>query len=438
MQLPALFRRAASPVAPAPPAPTERAAEVMGGEERSLVFDRVLNAMADAENRQHGVLGLPAVEGGTALLSGVLASLRYQVCRPGPAGIMEPVPGHPVSRLLDRPSEFMTAFETIERCVADLIADGNAYLHILRDGRGAPRELVYHAPHSVNPERTAYAKIPVYRFADPDLGTDFLVSDLDCLHLRYRVGTGDRLRGVSPLKIGRHTLELAVESTSFARALMVNRGIPGAVITTAKPLQAKAKDHLRAQIARFFGGSGAGRVMVLEDGTAFTQLNALPRDAQLVELQEALVSAVARLLNIPDVLLSKGGGTNYAALKETIASWSRLGLRPWLSRLEGSFSDKLLSSDALAAGYRVKADTSELLRLDDGDRARVLVSLVGGGIVTPNEARQREGLPEIEGGSALVRTPGATVAAADTGRPPGSRDVASGDPTPGSTPGGEG
>lgn len=396
--------------------------------------DPVLSAMTAEWYSEQDLLGLPAVEAAISLISGTLASLPALVMEPDADGILQPRPDHPISRLLAAPSRYLTAYEWKERIVADTATDGNGLALITRDGRGVPAELRYVPASWAFPERAPRSGLVFYRISDADSGQSFIMAEEDVLHIRYRLDPRDRLHGISPVRLGSRTLRLATASENFAAAIFRNRGVPGAVVTTAKAVQPKGRENLRAQILAFFSGSNAGRAIVLEEGSTFTLTGHNLKDSQLVETSESLVAAVGRLFGVPPALLGQSGELNYSAMREVISAWTRLGLRQWLVRVESAFEDKLLSEDAKARGVCIRFQTEELTRLDDSDRARFYQSVVGAGVMTPNEARRRERLAPREDGNELRRMPGEQPG----GRPEGSRRTETGDPTPGSAPGGEG
>lgn len=402
-----------------------------GGGGGGYSSDPVLAAMAAEYYSEADLLGLPAVEAAIALISGTLASMPIMVMEPDADGILQTRPAHPVSRLLAAPSRYMNAHEFMERIVADVATGGDGVASITRDGRGVPAELRYLPPGWVFPERSPRSQLVFYRVSDQDTGTSYILPDEDVLHIRWRLDPRDRLHGLSVVRLGARTLRLAAASENFASAMFRNRGVPGAVVTTEKPLNDKAKKNLRSQIAAFFSGTNAGRAMVLEGTQKFELSGHNLRDSQLVETTESLVAATGRLFGVPSALLNQAGEQSFAGIKEIISAWLRLGLRSWITRVEQALTDKLLSEDAKARGAVVRFQTEALTRLDDADRARFYSVMVGAGVMTGNEARRREGLGPRPGGDELRRMPGEPEAG---GRPPGARDTSTGDPTPGPNP----
>lgn len=334
--------------------------------------------------------------------------------------------------MLAYPNPEATWYEICERMVADVALSGNAYAKITRDGRGSPSQIIYLPPANVSAERLAMGRI-VYRVNSPIDNTMRVLSDEDVIHPKFRLNPGDPLRGLALTGIGAGTLELSAAVERHARNLFARGARPGGLLKLEKKLHPDAKMRLRAQIEEFLGGQNSGRVAVLEEGMDFDPLTVNNRDSQLVETSEALVGAVARLFGIPAPLVGQLSNVNYSSLTALVSTWSRTGLRSWLARFEGVLTDKLLSEDSKRDGLVVKFDTSELVRLDERERAEVAAKLTGAGIVTANEARKAQGLPPIAGGDELVRMPGAT-AAGEPGRPQGARDLASGDPTHGPNP----
>lgn len=407
--------------------------ERRGVEQRDRAWsDPVLAALWEGASPEARI-ALPAVESCVALIAGTIASLPIRVVRPREDGTLEAVPGHPASRVLSAPNPELTAFELVERIVADAALSGQGTALIERDGRGAPGALVYLPPGHATAERSPASGHVFWRVTDPRTNEHRVTSDEDVLAIRYRLNPSDPLRGLALPAIGRGALELATATERHARNLFERGARPGGFLKLERKLTPEGKARLRDQIETFFGGQHSGRVAVLEEGMAWQEVGASNRDSQLVEAMEVLTAGIARLFGVPRALIGSGEGQNYSSTAALVAAWTRTGLRSWLSRIEAAATDKLLSEDAKGAGLAVRFDVGELTRLDEKDRAEVYAKGIAAGWLAPNEARARENMPPLPGGDDLIRTPGATIAD-EGGRPEGSRTIESGDPTPGPNP----
>jgi phage portal protein BeeE len=85
-------------------------------------------------------------------------------------------------------------------------------------------------------------------------------------------------------------------------------------------------------------------------------------------------------------------------------------LSGWLERIEAAFRRTLINKDERDQFY-VEFDTSALLQADTLARAQSYMQLITCHVMVPNEARRREGLPDMPGGDAFF-SPNTTAATA--------------------------
>ena len=120
-----------------------------------------------------------------------------------------------------------------------------------------------------------------------------------------------------------------------------------------------------------------------------------PEDAQLIEARNQVVEEICRRFGIAPQLL---------ALPTTTWGTGQVEMRRALHQLTiPAWTEPILSSlnRTLPKGQRAIFDTSEALRGDLESEATALDKLVGGPTWTPNEGRQMQGKPPIDGGDAL-------------------------------------
>ncbi|MFY3768159.1 phage portal protein, partial [Escherichia coli] len=74
-------------------------------------------------------------------------------------------------------------------------------------------------------------------------------------------------------------------------------------------------------------------------------------------------------------------------------------MRPWLANFEQQIKSALLvASPVPGTRYQVEFDSADLLRATPTERYATYERGIKNGIMNPNEAREREGMPPREGG----------------------------------------
>jgi hypothetical protein len=142
-------------------------------------------------------------------------------------------------------------------------------------------------------------------------------------------------------------------------------------------------------------GLNQGKTPILTSGLKVQPWGAIPRDAQLAEVLKLTEEHIAMVFRIPLAVLGVGGkpaGSTEALMQ----FWVSTGLGFALSHIESAI--ELLFGLKGQPDDFVEFDTAALLRSSFKDRIEALARGVLGGIYSPNEARNLEGLPDAEGG----------------------------------------
>jgi hypothetical protein len=117
-------------------------------------------------------------------------------------------------------------------------------------------------------------------------------------------------------------------------------------------------------------------------------------DAQLIEAQRMSVEDICRVFGVPPPLI---GDLSHATLNNSetlIQHFLSMSLGSYLETIERAF-DNLFG---LPNNEYIELDTSALLRTNMESRINALTKAIQGGVMTPDEARAREGLSPLEGG----------------------------------------
>jgi phage portal protein BeeE len=106
------------------------------------------------------------------------------------------------------------------------------------------------------------------------------------------------------------------------------------------------------------------------------------------------VEDVARAFRVPLPLVGSMVGATYNNTEQLIALWMSTGLGFVLEHIESAFEMALDVPKAQA----IQFDTDTLQRVDFKGRIEALTKGISGGLYSPNEAREREGLPRVDFG----------------------------------------
>lgn len=123
------------------------------------------------------------------------------------------------------------------------------------------------------------------------------------------------------------------------------------------------------------------------------------QDLQIPTIMDKGVEAVARVFGIPLPLMYTSTNAVYKSVDDAWHTFYTLTIQPMLEDVELEFNGKLLNQEDRIV--RFKFDSRCLCLDSDKSKAETHNIYVAGGIMTPNEARARMGLPPIEGGDKL-------------------------------------
>jgi len=125
---------------------------------------------------------------------------------------------------------------------------------------------------------------------------------------------------------------------------------------------------------------------------------------QLLETRKFQTEDIARFFGVPSVLINDTSGSTVwgSGISEIIRGWYKLGLRPYLERIECALAVKLLDiseRDTIVPEF----DFDMLLRGAEKERYEGYQVAIRSGVMTPNEARKYEGLsPDKDGGKLFI------------------------------------
>ncbi len=339
-------------------------------------------------------LQLSAVWACVKLIAETVASLPFGIWEKREGGRI-PADRHPLSLLFaGRVNRYQTRVEFWETVLLNLITHGNAYCVIQRVG-GRIIGLLPIMSSQVETKLLADGSV-VHQYVH-DAGVDVLAS-ASVWHIKLM---GNGIVGMSPLAYQRQTLGIAQAAEGAVTKIYRNGAKPSGVLSMDRLLTKEQRAQIRASFESLTTGS-EDRLMVLEQGAKFEKISLSPSDIELLASRKYQVAEICRWYGVPSVMVNDANGTSVwgSGIEQIVAGFYKLTLRPILEKIEASMLVHLFS-DTDRARHEVEFDFEGLLRGDmkaryDGYRIGIV-----GGIVTPNECRRQEGLPDKPGGDQL-------------------------------------
>lgn len=350
---------------------------------------------AGVQVTEEKALGLPAVFRAVNVVAGTIASLPIHAFRDSTTGARTPVASsHPAAKLLATPHPDMTQFELWETVLTHMILWGNAYLWLRRDALGRVVELWPIHPSRMRAGRTSDLK-KVYKLDGGDVELD----DTRILHLP--AFGYDGVCGVSPVRLAREGLGLAIAAEQYGAKLFGSGSLATGILQTDQRLTPDQADALQVRWrAKRSGLNSAHETIVLDAGAKWTQLSIPPGDAQFLESRSFQVSEIARMFGVPPHMLmdtekvtSWGTGIEQQSIGFVVYT-----LRTWIIRIEQRLS-RILSPQPVYAHITVEG----LLRGDSAQRAAFYKQMFDMGAYNTDEIRALEEMGPVPGGDVRYR-----------------------------------
>lgn len=318
---------------------------------------------------------------------------------------------HPAALSVRRPNGRQTGRRFMYGLIADYLIYWNAYAVKFRPP-GSDRTLLWRPPVWMVEVRSPTSFRPgSYRVHLRD-GTFRDFAPADVIHVAG-YDPDDPNQGLSPLETLRQILaeEAANQAANVSRLKQGGLG-PGWISRGLEAPEWKPETRERfeqewAQRAR--GRSEGERVdPVLEEDMEFHESSINPRNAEYIRARIFTRSEAATAFGLPVQLISAierpAGG-----LDEARTQFYADCLPPLVGPLADDFTLQLAIEEYGADDHYFEFDIAEKLRGQIEERFKVLVSAAGGPILTRNEARRRENLPEVDGGDELITPMNVTV-----------------------------
>ena len=341
-------------------------------------------------------LQLSAVFACVRLLAETVAGLPLNFYRVEKNGSKTLAGDYTLYRLLKtKPNRYQTRVEFFETLIYQLAFRGNAYCVIERNKTGqiisllplmtAQVQTILENDGSITHQYTSGKGVAV--FAEESIW-----------HLKL---FGNGIMGMSPLDYARNSLGIALSAEDRVSTMANNGFKPSGVLTIDKILTPEQRKAIRENFKDLADG-GEDTLRVLEAGLTYQQISMNPKDVQLLESRKFQTEDIARFFNVPSVLINDTSASTVwgSGISEIIRGWYKLGLRPYLERIENSITARLIDlkdREIIVPEW----DFDMLMRGDEKARYEGYKVAISSGVMSPNEARKQEGLSPDKDGDRL-------------------------------------
>lgn len=313
--------------------------------------------------------------------------------------------------LVRRPNINDTPSAFIEETVFSLAAHGECFWRLVRSAPGEPVQ---------NVEVLDPAVITVEPILDRD-GLDtgkrrYLIGGREVQpsgikHLKFMRRPG-RPHGLGPIQAAGGELYAALRLREFADQWFDVSGVPTGVLETDLVLGPEESARFAQAWKEFLKAHGG--TAVLSQGLKYNPVHIKPADAQFLEVQQLVITGIARLFGIPaNFLLAEiqGNAMTYQNVEQTAIHYLQTTLSRYMNEIENAFTD------LLPRGQTAHFNAESLLRLDAKTKWSVAKVQAEIGYTSGAEMRRLEGKSPLPKDESPAASPVPTPAAGDSAVP---------------------
>lgn len=347
------------------------------------------------------VLAYHAVYACITLIASDIAKLRIKLVEQDANGIWSETQSPAFSPFLRKPNHFQTRIQFIEWWILSKLIHGNVYALKERDNRGVVR-----AAYLLDPSR-----VKVLIADDGSVFYDLSQDNLANVPENVRVPASeifhDRINclfhpliGTSPIFACGSAANVGLQIQDASTKLFANGGRPSGLLTAPGIIKQPEADEMKARWNAEYGGDNRGKVAVLGGGLKFEQLTMTSVDAQLIEQLKWTAETVCSVFHVPAFKIGVGTMPTYSNGEILDQRYYSDCLQSHIEHFELVMDEGLGISEKIEGKQLgVEMDLDGLLRMDTATQIETLGKGVGGGFMSPDEARKKIDLKPVPGGN---------------------------------------
>lgn len=327
--------------------------------------------------------------------------------------VIEPVDNHEIYGLLQEPNQYtQTSFQEFMVSLTSYLEIGGSVLVQPTRGSGTDANintLEVRMPHDLEIRRNATQPIAEIKIEnehgeEETFNYEADPTDSDVFFERYFHPTEPRY-GLSPVEAAAMSVDVNNEARRWNLGLLQNGAQPSGVLSFENNLGDSKRQAVKKQWRqRHAGPSNAGSIMIADGGGGadFKQVGMSPNEMQWSNLTRLSAREVSIVWNVPAQLLGHTESQTYNNYRSARRSFYVEKIIPLVTKLYGFLNSTIIPhyDEPLLLDYEtasVDALKKEINEMHERAREDVQNTLL-----TINEARDRIGMGEVEGGDVLL------------------------------------
>lgn len=364
----------------------------------SIIFGDGMKAATGVQVTTEKALGVPAIWAAVNFIAGTIAGLPLVLYRTSAEGRLDVARRDPLYSLLHDVvnEDKVTSFRWRKQMMVSTLTEGRSFTYIERNAAGRPANF-WPLPRSTVTVKRANNRT-TYEVKDGGAATKTYDAG-EIIDIPFLV-LADGVSYLAPFTALRNAIGLAIAMEEYASRFFQGGGVPplalegppaspGAVRRATGQMEEAVKTAYREN----------RNVLYMPDGHKLTPIGFKPEDGQLTEARLFQLQEAARIYSLPPVFLQDLSRGTYTNSEQQDLHFVKHTLTQWLKLWEQELNAKLFGARNTSRFVEFKLDA--LLRGDFAARMNGYAQAIQNAILTPNEARDLENRPAMEGGDKL-------------------------------------
>ena len=316
-----------------------------------------------------------------------------------------------VANLLAQPNNFQSTYEFWYQWLMWYELSGEAFTMWWRKDQKSSLETpleMYILDSTLIAVTITPTRYPSYRLSTPAYGfnRDEPLAAHQVMHIKEMAWQGSA--GFNKGILAAELVSLDQDIDLYANYIMQNGAKPSGMFTTEnvipdakyKEIAARLKEAWSAMVgSKQSDPSKAGQGMLLDQGMKYTPLEMLTlQDTDAAKLKEQTMKRLCGLFGVPPAMIGIAD-QKYNNTQTMMDEFYKSSMYPMTVNIAQKLKQHLF------VGYPnlcIEFDTRNFLKGDPLSQMNFAVAGVGAGIMTPNEAREYLGMPNVEGADELM------------------------------------
>ena len=324
-----------------------------------------------------------------------IANIKISLFKIGKNDEPEEVQGeHPILDVLNKANDFTTQFDLLSLSVNYLELAGEAPWFIGKDEFGVPRAILLLRPDrlQVLADDSGETLVKGYEY-DLGAGNRVQIGQDELVLIKYP-DPDNIFRGRGTLVAAARTVDIDNVAEKWNLKFFTNSARPDSIFTTENKLTKAQLRRLKKDIKSRYGGvNNSHKTFILENGLDWKPMAISQKDMDFIEQQRFSRDKILSIFRVPKTIVAISDDVNRANAEAAQFSFARWTIQPKMRRIIEQLNEFFVplfpNSENLFLDF--KSPVPE----DEEKQAKILEGGVKAGFITPNEAREARGLPQL-------------------------------------------